>query len=86
MMGARASTAPTEAVRSVPALRGRSFWGTGAGFWSLHGLTLAVYVSAIVCAIRVGLFGLGTARRGALMRPRVGLALGCRLLGKDAEN
>lgn len=84
-MGTRASTATTETVGSVAALCGRSFWGTGAVFWSLHGLALSVYISTIVCAIRVGLFGLGIARRSVLTWLRVGLALGCRRLRKDAE-
>jgi hypothetical protein len=86
MMGTRASMAATEAVRSVAALRGRSFWRTGAVFWSLHGFALAVYISAIVCAIRRSLFGIGIARGGALMRLSIGSALGYRRFRKDAAN
>lgn len=86
MMRAGTSSALTEAVRSVSALRCRSLWCRGAVFGSLHRPTLAVYVSAFVCAVRVGLLGLGAVGRSLLARLGVRLALGYQWLRKEGEN
>jgi hypothetical protein len=87
MMGTRAPSAPAEAVRAISALRCCSLRRGGTGLGSLHGLSLAVHVGAVILTIGARLLRSMCAIRGwAALRLWRWLRLRNKQLQKENES